>query len=294
MSLPTRWRRVILAVPAVWLALFFLVPMVLVAGLSVSTARLGSPPFEPVWVMVEGWPRLQASLANYQLLLDDPIYWDAVVGSVTLAGFATLGCLAIGFPLAYAIARAPAPHRVLLVMLVMVPFWTSFLIRTYAWVALLQTEGLINGALLALGLVREPLSLIATDGAVLIGVVYTYLPFMVLPLYAALEKFDWQLLEAAADLGATPTRAFWSVTLPLAVPGLLAGSLLVFIPVLGEYVVPALLGGADQVLIGGVVWTEFFGNRDWPLAAALAIVLLALVLVPILWLQTLRRDGVVR
>jgi putrescine transport system permease protein len=213
--------------------------------------------------------------------LSDSLYWDAALSSIRIAAISTGLLLLIGFPIAYAMARAPAGWRTVLVALVILPFWTSFLIRVYAWIGILRSEGLLNGALTALGLIDEPLAILNTEVAVYIGIVYAYLPFMVLPLYASLEKLDHSLIEAAQDLGSPPWRAFWSITVPLAWPGIVAGSLLCFIPAVGEFVIPDLLGGSETLMIGRTLWSEFFSNRDWPLASAVAIVLLLLLVVPI-------------
>ena len=283
-------RRLAALAPTVWLVVFFLIPFLLVAKISVSTAALSQPPYAPVFDLSEGLSGVVArlgelTLAAYRAILDDDLYLISYLGSLRLAAIATALTLLIAYPFALAIARAPRGWRPALAMLAVAPFWTSFLIRVYAWILLLKEEGLINHALMASGLVAEPLRIFATDAAVVIGVVYSYLPFMVMPLYAALEGQDAALREAAADLGATPLRVFWRVTAPLSLPGVLAGSLLVFIPAVGEFVIPALLGGPDSLMIGRVLWTEFFNNRDWPVASAVAIALLVLLVIPIVLLQ---------
>ena len=276
--------------PYLWLVLFFLVPFILVLRISLSQVALAQPPYLPVFDWSAGWQGLRETLAglsfeNYELLGSDAIYLFSYLKSLQVAAVSTLILLAIGFPMAYGMARAPRRWQPVLLMLVILPFWTSFLIRVYAWINILQREGLLNDALRALGLIDQPLAWLATDTAIYIGVVYSYLPFMVLPLYAVLEKMDDTLLEAAADLGCPRGRAFWLVTVPLAVPGIMAGSLLCFIPVMGEFVIPDLLGGSGTMMIGQTLWLEFFSNKDWPVASALATVLLAILLVPILFYQ---------
>ena len=275
-------ERVAVAAPLAWLLLFFAAPFGIVALISLSHAVIGQPPYAPVLGLDHAAPTFSGSLHNYALLLADPLYVRALLGSVRIALVATLLCLLIAYPMAYAIARSAERHRNVLLVSVMLPFWTSFLIRVYAWMGLLRDNGLVNHALLGLGLVHEPLKIINTNVAVYIGIVYAYLPFMVLPLYATLERLDWSLLDAAADLGCRPFAAFLRVTLPLSVPGILAGALLVFIPATGEFVIPALLGGPDTLMIGKVLWEEFFNNHDWPAASALAV-LVVLVLLPAAW-----------
>jgi putrescine transport system permease protein len=285
-----RGRRLVLAVPFVWLGLFFLAPFALVVAISLAEPRVGIPPYEPLldWG-TSVLPQLHASFDNYALLFSDTLYLDAYVQSVKIAGLSTLLCLGLGYPMALAIARAAPQRRATLLMLVILPFWTSFLIRVYAWMGILKDEGLLNGLLLGLGVIDQPLVILNTDLAVYIGIVYSYLPFMVLPLYATLERQDISLLEAAADLGARPWRAFLSVTLPLSLPGIVAGSLLVFIPAVGEYVIPDLLGGGDTNMLGKALWDVFALNRDWPSAAALAVAMLAGLTVPLALLQRLQK-----
>jgi putrescine transport system permease protein len=287
---PRRPGRLVVAVPYLWLALFFLVPFAIVLRMALSQAAMALPPYAPHW---EGFAQLgdflsQLGLDNFQLLADDPLYWQSYLYSLRLAAMTTLVALAIGYPLAYAMASAPSRWRGALLVLVILPFWTSFLIRVYAWIGILRPEGLLDAALGLLGFEGEPLRLLNTETAVLIGMVYSYLPFMVLPLFATLEKLDRGLLEAAADLGATPLTAFFTVTLPLSLPGILAGSALVFVPAVGEFVIPDLLGGPDTVMIGKVLWSEFFSNRDWPLASAVAVVLLVVLVLPLVLLQRAR------
>ena len=290
---PTAWRRrAVLAAPWLWSALFFLLPLAIVLKISLAEMQLGVPPYTPLFERANGVVvGLKATLANYTALMADGLYVKAYLGSLKMAFISTLLALLIGYPMAYAIARAPARHRNVLLLLVILPFWTSFLVRVYAWIGLLRPSGLINAALQALGLIDEPLHLLNTDGAVYLGIVYAYLPFMVLPLYARLEKRDASLLEAAADLGATPWRVFSGITLPLSFPGVLAGSLLVFIPAVGEFVIPELLGGPDTLMIGKVLWSEFFTNRDWPVSAAIAVVLVIVLVTPIMWLQRMQARG---
>lgn len=254
-----------------WLGFFFIVPVAFILVVSVSVQQIGRPPF-----------RLDWTLANYLSILGDGHYLRAIVNSLRLAALTTFATLLVGFPMAYLIARVSPKHRNPLLLLVLVPFWTAFLLRIYAWMALLQGNGLINHSLLALGVIDRPMMLLNTDGSMLIGMVYAYLPFMILPLFAVLSKIDWRLLDAASDLGARPAFAFVFVTLPLALPGIVAGSLLVFIPALGEFVVPELLGGQSGIMIGKLIWYEFFNSNDWPRAAALSVTLIALVLMPFL------------
>ena len=281
------WRAA--ALPALWIALFFVAPFAIVARIALSQSAQALPPYAPLWT---GWGDLPGFLAqldfvNFATLWNDNLYTDAF--ALATSAEATAIALPIGFPLAYAMACAPRRWRPLLMFLVILPFWISFLIRVYAWIAILRPDGLLDWLLMAAGLAAEPLRLLNTQTAVLIGMVYSYLPFMVLPLYAALSRLDPALLEAAADLGATRWTRFWTITVPLAWPGIVAGCALMFIPATGEFVIPDLLGGPDTLMIGKVLWTEFFSNRDWPLASAAAVVLLVLILGPILLLQTRAR-----
>ena len=272
--------------PYAWLVLFFLIPFLIVFKISLSEARMGIPPYMPLLDWVDGAvAQVNISLTGYRALFSDDLYALAYLSSLRLAAIATVGCLLLGYPAAYAIARAPAHARQPLLMLVALPFWTSFLIRVYAWIGILKNEGLLNMALQAMGLIDEPLQILETDWAVGIGMVYSYLPFMILPLYATLEKMDLSLLEAAADLGCKPFKAFLAITLPLSMPGVIAGSMLVFIPAVGEFVIPDLLGGPDTLMIGKVLWAEFFDNRDWPAASAVAVAMLVVLVVPIMAFQ---------
>jgi putrescine transport system permease protein len=279
-------RALVLALPWAWMGLFFLVPFAIVLSIAFAEPAEGLPPYAALlrW-SGEATAILQLNLANFQLLLDDPYYLDAYLRSLRVAAVSATLCLLVGYPMALAIARAPDHRRNLLLMLVILPFWTSFLLRVTAWIGILQDQGWLNGLLLGIGLIAEPIPLLYTDAAMYLGITYCYLPFLVLPLYATLSKLDPALLEAAEDLGAPPWRAFLSVTLPLSLPGIVAGFLLVFIPAVGEFVIPELLGGPGAQLIGRVLWTEFFQNRDWPLASALAIVLLLALVVPIAMFQ---------
>jgi putrescine transport system permease protein len=280
-----RARRLVLGVPMVWLILLFLLPFLIVLKLSFSQERLTIPPYAPFLEWINGLPHPALHFSNYAFLFTDPLYISAYLYSLKVAAVSTLLCLLLGYPMAYAIARAQGSWRSALLMLVVLPFWTSFLLRVYAWIGLLKHNGVINNILMYLGIIHQPLTMLQTDFAVYVGIVYSYLPFMILPLYANLEKLDVALLEAAADLGARPFTAFLRVTLPQSVPGIIAGSLLVFIPAVGEYVVPSLLGRTDQLMIGRVLSDEFFENRDWPLASAVAILMLLLLVVPIMLFQ---------
>jgi putrescine transport system permease protein len=275
-------RWLVPAVPFVWLTIFFLLPFAIVLKISLSDAATAMPPYVPVfaWSDIAGFLR-QLDGDNFEVLTSDAIYFDATLSSLRIAGISTFLLLIVGFPIAYAMARAPVRWRGLLLALVILPFWTSFLIRIYAWIGILKPDGFLNQALLGLHLIDEPLTILNTETAVFIGIVYAYLPFMVLPLYAVLEKMDDTLIEAALDLGSPPWRAFWTITMPLAFPGIVAGSLLCFIPAVGEFVIPDLLGGSETLMIGRQLWSEFFSNRDWPLASAVAIVLLVLLVGPI-------------
>jgi putrescine transport system permease protein len=285
-----RWRWLVVAIPYVWLAVFFLVPFIIVVKISFSTTAVAQPPYVPAFDLSEGIGGIVGQLReftvdNYVWLTEDALYVRAYLSSLWIALVSTALVLLIGYPIAYGMARAPRRWQPTLVMLIILPFWTSFLIRVYAWIGILKKEGLLNQLLLTLGVIGEPLTILNTTTAVYIGIVYSYLPFMVLPLYAALERMDGSLLEAASDLGCRPIRAFWKITFPLSLPGVVAGCFLVFIPVTGEFVIPDLLGGSDTLMIGKTLWSEFFSNRDWPLASAVAIVLLILLVVPIVYFQ---------
>ena len=279
-------RRLVIALPYLWLLVFFLLPFIIVFKISLSEAILARPPYAPLWeYLQDGYIQIQLHLNNYSRLWQDPLYLVAYLNALKIAAVSTVICLLIGYPMAYGIARTRGSLRTLLLMLIILPFWTSFLIRVYAWIGILKSNGLLNNFLLAIGIIDEPLVLLHTDFAVYVGIVYSYLPFMVLPLYATLVRMDHSLLEAAADLGCRPWKAFLTVTLPLSLPGIIAGSMLVFIPAVGEFVIPDLLGGPDTLMIGKVLWTEFFANRDWPAAAAVAVVMLVLLVVPLALFQ---------
>ncbi len=283
-------RLVNIGLPYFWLGLFFLLPFVIVLQISLAEPALAQPPYTALWQWVdEGLLRIEINLRNFMLVAEDDLYLSALLNSLQVAFICTLLCLLLGYPMAYAIATAPERWRIILLMLIVLPFWTSFLIRVYAWIGILKSNGLLNDFLLWLGLIDTPLTILHTQTAVYIGVVYSYLPFMILPLYANLTRLDHTLLEAAADLGCRPISAFLRVTLPLSMAGIVAGSMLVFIPVVGEFVIPDLLGGPESLMVGKLLWTEFFSNKDWPLASALAIVLLALLVVPFVLMQRLQQ-----
>jgi putrescine transport system permease protein len=289
--------RLVVWLPYAWLVVFFLVPFLIVLKISLSQTAIALPPYVPVLDLAAGWDGIRAFLAglgldNYATLFSDEIYGLSYLKSLRIAAVSTAILLVIGYPLAYGMARAPRRAQSVLVMLVILPFWTSFLIRVYAWINILQSDGLLNRILQALHLIDAPVAWLASDTAIYIGIVYSYLPFMVLPLYATLEKMDFTLLEAAADLGAPPRAAFWRVTVPLSLPGVGAGALLCFIPITGEFVIPDLLGGSDSLMIGQTLWTEFFANKDWPVASAIAVVLLILLVGPIMVYQHLQVKNV--
>jgi putrescine transport system permease protein len=294
---PPRWteyvlrhwsgQRLVIAVPYLWLFVFFLVPFLIVLKISFAEfSPLGRPPYEPVFRWLdEGALQIKLLVGSYQYLFNEPLYVSSWAYSLMVAAVSTLLCLFLGYPMAYAIARSTPTYRNVFLMLVILPFWTSFLLRVYAWIGLLKTDGVINNVLISLGFIDRPITMMYTSFAVYIGIVYSYLPFMILPLYSNLEKHDLTLLEAASDLGAGPIRAFMRVTLPLSFPGIVAGSLLVFIPAVGEYVIPSLLGRTDQLMIAKLLSDEFFLNRDWPKASAVAIAMLLLLVVPIMIFQ---------
>ena len=280
--------------PYVWMVLFFLVPFAFVLKISLSQTAIAQPPYEPVFDLTAGWGALKAAFAalsidTFKLLGSDDIYVFAYVRSLTVAITATVLLLLIGYPIAYGMARLPRRWQAVAMVLVIVPFWTSFLIRIYAWINILQHDGLLNQILLALHLVGQPLVWLSTDTAMYIGIVYSYLPFMILPLYATLAKMEPVLEEAASDLGAPPWQVFWLVTFPLSLPGVGAGVLLCFIPIVGEFVIPDLLAGSNSLMIGQTLWLEFFTNKDWPVASAAAIVLLVVLLVPLLLYERLQK-----
>jgi putrescine transport system permease protein len=294
---PARWsqyvlehwsgHRLVISAPYLWLVIFFLVPFLIVLNISFAEfSPLSRPPYVPVFHWLdEGALQIKLLFSSYDYLLHEPLYVDAWGYSIKVAFFSTIFCLLLGYPMAYAIARSAPTARNVYLMLVILPFWTSFLLRVYAWIGLLKTDGVINNVLTYFGVIDEPLAMMNTSFAVYIGIVYSYLPFMILPLYSNLEKHDLTLLEAASDLGASPMRAFARITLPLSYPGIVAGSLLVFIPAVGEYVIPSLLGRTDQLMVAKLLSDEFFLNRDWPKASAVAIAMLLLLVVPIMVFQ---------
>ena len=281
-------RALVIALPYGWHILFFLVPFMIVLGLSFSEGILSSPPYTPLYTWVdESFLQIRLNFANYLTLFEDDFYFGAYIESLKISAISTFFCLIVAYPMAYGIARASPRQRTLLLMLVILPFWTSFLIRVYSWIGLLSNQGLLNSFLLYLGIIKQPLSLLNTHFAVMLGIVYSYLPFMIFPLYATLQKMDPQILEAASDLGCKPVRTFFTITVPLSMRGAIAGSMLVFIPAVGEFVIPELLGGSDTLMIGKVLWIEFFTHRDWPMASALAVALLTFLVLPIIAFQKL-------
>jgi putrescine transport system permease protein len=290
----TRPARLAAIAPYLWMALFFLVPFVFVLKISLSQTTIAQPPYTPVFDLGEGFEAIKAALAalsldNFRLLVSDNLYVLSYLRSLVVAAISTTILLAIGYPIAYAMSRLPQRWQGVAMMLVIVPFWTSFLIRIYAWINILQHDGLLNQILLALHVVSVPVVWLSTDSAMYLGIVYSYLPFMILPLYATLAKMDPALLEAAGDLGASPRESFWLVTFPLSLPGVGAGALLCFIPIVGEFVIPDLLAGSNSLMIGQTLWLEFFTNKDWPVASASAVVLLLLLLAPLLLYDRLQR-----
>ena len=290
----TRPARLAAIAPYLWMALFFLVPFVFVLKISLSQTTIAQPPYTPVFDLGEGFEAIKAALAalsldNFRLLVSDNLYVLSYLRSLVVAAISTAILLAIGYPIAYAMSRLPQRWQGVAMMLVIVPFWTSFLIRIYAWINILQHDGLLNQILLALHVVSVPVVWLSTDTAMYLGIVYSYLPFMILPLYATLAKMDPALLEAAGDLGASPRESFWLVTFPLSLPGVGAGALLCFIPIVGEFVIPDLLAGSNSLMIGQTLWLEFFTNKDWPVASAAAVVLLVLLLAPLLLYDRLQR-----
>ncbi|WP_424943984.1 ABC transporter permease subunit [Aliiroseovarius crassostreae] len=283
-------RFTLISIPYLWLLALFLVPFLIVLKISLSDTELSIPPYTPQLDISQGWAGVRdwwagLDMENFVWLTEDDLYWKAYLSSLKIAITSTILTLLVGFPIAYGMTRAPDEWRPTLMMLVILPFWTSFLIRVYSWKAILSNEGFLNQLLMGMGLTSEPLIILNTNAAVYIGIVYTYLPFMVLPIYSALERLDESLLEAAEDLGCSRLSSFWLVTLPLSKQGIIAGSFLVFIPAMGEYVIPALLGGSQTLMIGKVLFEEFFANRDWPVASAVAVVLLLILIIPIVLFQ---------
>ncbi|GAB3452899.1 ABC transporter permease subunit [Insolitispirillum peregrinum] len=284
--LALRGRGLVIAIPYLWLLLFFLAPFAIVLKISFAEFMVGVPPYTPLVEWVDDtYLKVTLAFSGYKYLLEDSMYVNAYLGSLRIAATATVLCLLLGYPMAYGIARSSPSTRNVLLLLVVLPFWTSFLIRVYAWIGILKNNGLLNNALMGLGIINEPIEMLNTEFAIYIGIVYSYLPFMILPLYTTLEKLDGSLLEAAMDLGCRPWKAFLKVTLPLSMPGIVAGCMLVFIPSVGEFVIPDLLGGASTLMIGKVMWNEFFQNRDWPTASAVAIAMLILLVLPIVGFQ---------
>ncbi|PJE27658.1 putrescine transport system permease protein [Pseudooceanicola antarcticus] len=283
-------RLILIALPYLWLLALFLVPFLIVVKISLSDVALARPPYLPQVDFAAGWAGLkdffsQLDFENFAFLASDDLYWRAYLSSLKIALISTVLTLLVGYPISYAMASAAPEWRPTLMMLVILPFWTSFLIRVYSWMGILSQNGILNSFLLWTGLISEPLTIMNTEIAVYIGIVYTYLPFMILPIYATLEKLDVSLIEAAEDLGCSRASAFWLVTIPLSRPGIIAGCFLVFIPALGEFVIPSLLGGSGTLMIGKVLWEEFFNNRDWPVASAVAVVLLLILIIPIVLFQ---------
>ena len=284
-----RGRHLVIAIPYVWMLLFFLIPFAIILKISFAEVQIAIPPYTDLVSYAEEKLNVVFNLGNYLYLLEDEMYLDSYLQSIQVATISTLLCLLIGYPMAWAIVHSSPAMRIALLMLVVLPSWTSFLIRVYAWIGILKNNGLINNFLMWLGVIEEPLTLLHTNAAVYIGIVYAYLPFMILPIYTALMRMDYSLVEAASDLGARPYRTFLSITLPLTKSGIIAGSMLVFIPAVGEFVIPELLGGPDSLLIGRVLWQEFFNNRDWPVASAVAVVMLIILMVPIIWFYRYQR-----
>jgi putrescine transport system permease protein len=283
-------RFSLIAVPYGWLVLLFLVPFLIVFKISLSDVALSIPPYTPTLELSEGWGGFrdflsQLDFENYEFLATDDLYWKSYLSSLQIAFISTTICLLIGFPIAYGMANAPKEWQPTLMLLVILPFWTSFLIRVYSLIGILSQEGMLNQFLMWIGIINEPLTILNTNIAVYIGIVYTYVPFMILPIYATLIKLDGSLLEAAEDLGCSRTQAFWRITVPLSKAGIIAGCFLVFIPALGEFVIPSLLGGSDTLMIGKVLYEEFFANRDWPVAGAVAVILLLILIIPIVLYQ---------
>ena len=287
------FSRLVIIIPYAWLLFFFLIPFFIVFRISLSTTAIAMPPYEPVFGFSDGLSGILQKIGtfsfdNYVWLTEDALYFNAYISSLWIAGVSTLMTLLIGYPIAYGMAQAPRTLRPMLLMLVILPFWTSFLIRVYAWIAILKPEGMLNQLLLSIGVIDQPLIILNTNWAIYIGIVYSYLPFMVLPIYSALEKMDHSLIEAAQDLGCPPIAAFWKVTFPLSLAGVVAGCMLVFIPAVGEFVIPDLLGGSQTLMIGKTLWTELNINRDWPVSAAVATILLLILVIPIVFFQNVQ------
>ncbi len=283
-----RGRSIVIGVPYLWFILLAAIPLLIVLKISMSTMEMASVSNMIDWS--NGWPKLTLNFASYQFIGTDPLYLRTYLSSIKYALITTVICLAIGYPFAYFMARAPKHMQPTLLMLIMLPFWTSFLLRIYAWKTLLVDNGIINNMLMSIGVISEPMPMMNTPFSLVIGMVYSYLPFMILPLYANLSKLDVRFLEAAADLGTSPLKTFWLITVPLSKAGIIAGSMLVFIPAIGEYVIPELLGGPNTLMIGRVLWDEFFSNNDWPMASAVAVVMMLLILLPMAILNKYQSD----
>lgn len=284
--LQENWRAVVIIIPFIWLLMFFLFPFFIVAKISLAEVKIASPPFTKMVDWSDGGiMTVRIVFDNFLYIISDSLYVDTYINSVKIASTATIISLLLGYPIAYGIVRSGPIAKPILLFMVILPFWTSFLLRVYAWMGLLADQGTINNLLISLGFINEPIRMLYTEFAVYIGIVYTYMPFMILPLYANMEKLDGSLNEAAADLGSNPTNTFFKVTLPLTMPGVIAGSLLVFIPATGEYVIPDLLGGGNVQMIGRVLFNEFSRNTDWPVASAVAIAMLFLLVLPIIIFQ---------
>ena len=286
-----RWggRHLVIAFPYAWMVLFFLIPFAIILKISLAETQVAIPPYSALVAYAEEKLTFIFNIGNYLYLLQDEMYLDSYLQSLRVASISTLLCLLIGYPIAWSIAHSSPSMRNVLLMLVVLPSWTSFLIRVYAWIGILKNNGLLNNFLIYIGIIDQPIQMLHTDMAVYIGIVYAYLPFMILPLYTALMRMDYSLIEAASDLGARPWKTFLTVLLPLTKSGIVAGSMLVFIPAVGEFVIPELLGGPDSLLIGRVLWQEFFNNRDWPVASAVAVVMLTILMVPIIWFYRYQR-----
>ncbi|MBU1174995.1 MAG: ABC transporter permease subunit [Alphaproteobacteria bacterium] len=280
-------RGLVIAAPMLWLLVFFLVPFLVVTKIALSELVIASPPYAPMIEWTKGGELIvKLNFGNFQFLFSEPLYLNAYLGSIKFAAISTLIALLIAYPMAYLIARSGERTRNVLLMLVILPFWTSFLLRVYAWIGFLKGNGVVNNVLMSVGIIHDPIVMLQTDFAVYLGIVYTYLPFMILPLYANLVKLEDDLLEASADLGARPFMTFLTITLPLSLPGIIAGSMLVFIPAVGEFVIPALLGGPDTLMIGRILWDEFFSNRDWPVASSVAIIMVVALVFPIMIMRS--------
>ncbi|VDZ94963.1 putrescine transporter permease PotH [Salmonella enterica subsp. enterica] len=285
-------RKLVIALPYIWLILLFLLPFLIVFKISLAEMARAIPPYTDLLEWADGQLSITLNLGNFLQLTDDPLYFEAYLQSLQIAGISTICCLLLGYPLAWAVAHSKPSTRNILLLLVILPSWTSFLIRVYAWMGILKNNGVLNNVLLWLGVIDQPLTILHTNLAVYIGIVYAYLPFMVLPIYTALTRIDYSLVEASLDLGARPLKTFFSIIVPLTKGGIIAGSMLVFIPAVGEFVIPELLGGPDSIMIGRVLWQEFFNNRDWPVASAVAIIMLLLLIVPIMWFHKHQQKSV--